>query len=44
MKFDQLLEYNIRNISVEKLCTKCTGGSITSPLSKKAKLNISLDQ
>ena len=23
MQFDQLIEYNMRNLFVEKLCTKC---------------------
>ena len=44
MKFDQLIEYNIRNVFVEKSYTKCAGEIIPSPLSKKLKLNISLDQ
>ena len=32
------------NISVEKPYTKCAGETIPRPLSKKSKLNISLDQ
>ena len=44
MKFVQLIEYNIRNIFVEKSYTKCAGETIPRPLSKKSKLNISLDQ
>ena len=42
MKFGQLIEYNMRNISVEK--SKCAGEIIPRPLSKKSKLSISLDQ
>ena len=44
MKFDQLIEYNMRTIFVEKSYTKCAGETIPRPLSKKSKLNISLDQ
>ena len=44
MKFDQLIEYNMRNIFVEKLYIKCAGETIPSPLSKKSKLSISVDQ
>ena len=44
MKFGQLIEYNMRNISVEKSYTKCAGETIPRPLSKKSKLSISLDQ
>ena len=44
MKFGQLIEYNIRNISVEKSYTKCAGEAVPRPLSKKSKLSISLDQ
>ena len=48
MKFDQLIEYNMRNIFVEKSYTKCAGEIISweiiLKLSKKAKLNIYLDQ
>ena len=43
MKFDQLIEYNMRNI-VEKSYTKCGGATIPIPFSKKSKLSISLDQ
>ena len=38
MKFGQLIEYNMRNIFVEKLYTKCAGETIPRPLSKKSKL------
>ena len=44
MKFGQLIEYNMRNIFVEKSYTKCGGETIPRPLSKKSKLSISLDQ
>ena len=44
IKFGQLIEYNMRNISVEKSYTKCAGETIPRPLSKKSKLSISLDQ
>ena len=44
MKVGQLIEYNMRNIFVEKLYTKRAGETISRPLSKKSKLSISLDQ
>ena len=44
MKFGQLIEYNTRNIFVEKSYTKCAGETIPRPLSKKSKLSMSLDQ
>ena len=44
MKFGQLIEYDMRNISVEKSFTKCAGETIPRPLPKKSKLSISLDQ
>ena len=44
MKFGQLIEYDIRNIFVEKSYTRCAGETIPRPLSKKLKLSISLDQ
>ena len=43
MKFDQLIEYNMRNTFVVKSYTKCIE-NITRPLSKKSKLNRSPDQ
>ena len=45
MEFGQLIEYNMRNISLEKLYTKCEGETIpdTSPKNKTG-LSISLDQ
>ena len=44
MKFGQLIEYNMWNIFVEKLNTKCGGETIPRPLSKRSKWSISLDQ
>ena len=44
MKFGQLIEYNMRNIFVEKSYAKCAGEIIPRPLSKQSKLSISLDQ
>ena len=44
MKFSQLIEYNTKNIFVEKPYTKCAGETIPRPLSKKSTLSISLDQ
>ena len=44
MKFGQLIQYNMRNISVEKSYTKYAGETIPRSLSKKIKLSISLDQ
>ena len=43
-KFGQLIEYNMKNIFVEKSYTKYAGEIIPRPLSKKPKLSISLDQ
>ena len=44
MKFSQLIEYNIRNIFIEKSYTKWGGETISRPLPKKSKLSIPLDQ
>ena len=44
MKFGQLVEYNIRNIFLEKPYRKCGGKTSPKPFSKKWILNISLDQ
>ena len=44
MKFAQLIEYNMRNISVKKSYTKWAGETIPRPSPKKLKLSISLDQ
>ena len=35
MKFRQLIEYNMRNIFLEKPYTKCVGETIPRPFSKK---------
>ena len=43
MKFGQLIEYNMRNIFVEKSYTKFDGETIPRPFRKKSKLSISLD-
>ena len=34
MKPGQLIEYNMRNIFLEKSCTKCRGETIPRPVSK----------
>ena len=44
MKFGQVIEYNMRNIFVEKSYAKCDGETIPRPLSKKSKLSLCLDQ
>ena len=44
MKFGLLMDYNIRNIFVEKSYTKSAGETIPIPLSKISKLSIFLDQ
>ena len=44
MKLGQLIEYNIRNIFLNKSCTKWLGETIPRLFSKKSKLSISLDQ
>ena len=44
MKFGQSIEYNMRNIFVEKLYTKCGRETISGPFPRKSKLSISLDQ
>ena len=44
MKFGQVIEYNMINISIEKSCTKCGGETTPTPFSKKSKLSISLDK
>ena len=42
MIFGQLIEYNMRNIFLEKSYTKCSGETSPRPFSEKLKLNISL--
>ena len=44
MKFGQLIEYNMRNIFLEKSYTKCRGETSPRPFSEKLRLSISLDQ
>ena len=44
MEFGQLIEYNMRNIFVEKSYAKYGGETIPRPFSKKSKLSLSLDQ
>ena len=44
MKFGQLIEYNLRDIFVEKSYTKHAAETIPRPSSKISKLSISLDQ
>ena len=44
MKFDQLIEYNVRNIFLEKSYINWGGKTSPRPFSKKLKLSISLDQ
>ena len=44
MKLDQLIEYNMREIFLEKSYAKCFRDTIPRPFSKKPKLSTSLDQ
>ena len=44
MKFGQLIEYNMRNIFLEKSYTKWGEDTIPRPFSEKSKFRISLDQ
>ena len=44
IKFGQLIEYNMRNIFLEKSYIKCGGETIPRNLSKKSKLSIFLYQ
>ena len=44
MKFGQLIEYNMKNIFLEKSYTECGGETSPRPFSGKLKLSISLDQ
>ena len=43
MKFGQLKEYNVKNIFLEKLYTKCGWETISRLFSTKSKLSISPD-
>ena len=42
-KFCLLIEYNMKNIFLEKSYTKCVGETIPRLFSKKARLRISVD-
>ena len=44
MKLDQLIEYDIKNIFLEKSYTKYGTETIPRPFTKKSKLSIALDQ
>ena len=44
MKFGQLKQYNMRNLFLEKSCTKWGGETIPRPFFKKSKLNVSMDE
>ena len=44
MKFGQLVEQDLRKISLEKSSTKCGGETIPRPSFEKPKLSTSLDQ
>ena len=44
MKCYELIGYNMRNILVEKLCTKFRGETIPRSFFEKTKLSISLNQ
>ena len=44
MKFGQLIEYDIRNIFLEKSYANCGGETSPRPFFKKSKLSTSLDQ
>ena len=44
MKFDQLIEYNMKNIFLEKSYTKFGRKASPRPFHKKSKLSISLNQ
>ena len=44
MKFGHIIEYNMRNIFLEKSYTQDGRETIYRPFSKKSKLSISLDQ
>ena len=44
MEFGQLIEYNMRNIFIEKSYTRCDRETIPRPFTNKSKLIVSLDQ
>ena len=44
MKFDHLIEYDMKNIFLENLYWKCGGETSPKPFSKKSKMSISPDR
>ena len=44
MKFGQSIEYNMRNIFIEKSYIKCGGETIPRLFTKKSNLSVVLDQ
>ena len=44
MKFGMLIEYNMRNIFLEKSYRKCGGETSPRSFSEKLKLSVSMDQ
>ena len=44
MKFGQLIEYNMRNVFIEKSYIKYGGETAPRAFSKKSKFSMSLDQ
>ena len=44
IKLGQLIDYNMRNIFIEKLYTKCGREASPRPFFLKSKLSISVDQ
>ena len=44
MEFGPLIEYNMRNIFLEKSCTRCGGETSPRSFLKRLKLNISVNQ
>ena len=44
MKIGQLIEYNIKNIFLEKSHSECCGETSLRPFSEKPNLRISVDQ
>ena len=43
MKFDEVIDNDMGNISIEKSYTKCDGETSPRPFPEKLKLSISLD-
>ena len=44
MKFGHLIEFNLRDIFLEKFYIKCVGETSPRPFSEKLKFSMSLDQ